>query len=105
MLFDLLPGLLTSAVINGVMAAPIMARLMLLAGEKSVTGNFTLDARTTQLGWDDAAVVGFVVLMMFRDVVCQIFQANQTVNHVLPRDCYGRGPDYRFRNGLLQSRH
>ncbi len=101
----LLAGLLTIARINDVVAVRMMARLMLLAGEKSVTGNFTLDARTTWLGWDDAAVMGFAVLMMFRDVVRQIFQTNQTVNHVLPRDCYRRGPDYCFRNGLLRSRH
>lgn len=47
MLFDLLAGLLTTAVINGVMAAPIMAGLMLLAGEKSVMANFTSGLKTT----------------------------------------------------------
>ncbi len=76
MLFDLLAGLLTTAVINGVVAVPVIAGLMLLAGGKSVTGNFTSSLKTTWLGWDYAAVIGFAVLMMLRDVVRQIFQTN-----------------------------
>lgn len=76
MLFDLLAGLLTTAVINGVVAVAIMAGLMLLTGEKSVMANFTSGLKTTWLGWDDAAVIGFAVLMMLRDVVRQIFQTN-----------------------------
>lgn len=83
MLFDLLAGLLATAVINGVVTAPIMAGLMLLAGEKSAMGNFTSDFWTTRLGRDDAAVMGFAVLVMFRDEVRQISKTNWTVNRVL----------------------
>lgn len=49
--------------INGVVAVPIMAGLMLLAGRKSVMGNFTSSLKTTWFG-GGGVVVGFAVLMM-----------------------------------------
>lgn len=68
---DPMKALYWSAVINGVAAAPIMAGLMLLAGKKSVMGNFTSGLKTTWFGWGGVLVMGFAVLMMFHDLLRQ----------------------------------
>ncbi|MEO7160637.1 MAG: divalent metal cation transporter [Polaromonas sp.] len=65
---DPMRALYWSAVINGVVAVPIMAGLMLLASKKSVMGSFTSGFKTTWFGWGGAAVMGFAVLMMFWDL-------------------------------------
>ena len=70
---DPMKALYWSAVINGVVAVPIMAGMMLLAGKKSVMGDFTSGLKTTWFGWGGVAVMGFAILMMFWDVVRQIF--------------------------------
>lgn len=66
---DPMKALFWSAVINGVVAVPIMVGLMLLAGKKSVMGSFTSGPKTTWFGWGGVAVMGFAVLMMFWDLV------------------------------------
>jgi Mn2+/Fe2+ NRAMP family transporter len=38
-------------VINGVIAVPIMAVMMLMAGDASVLGHFTVTRRLKALGW------------------------------------------------------
>jgi NRAMP (natural resistance-associated macrophage protein)-like metal ion transporter len=70
---DPMKALYWSAVINGVVAAPIMVGLMLLASKKSVMGSFTSGRKTTWFGWGGAAVMGFAVLMMLWDVVRPLF--------------------------------
>ena len=65
---DPMKALYWSAVINGVVAVPIMAGMMLLAGKKSVMGTFTSGVKTSWFGWGGVAVMGFAVLMMFWDV-------------------------------------
>jgi Mn2+/Fe2+ NRAMP family transporter len=60
-------------VINGVVAVPIMAGLMLLAGKKSVMGSFTSGLKTRCFGWGGVAIMGFAVLMMLWNVAQQIF--------------------------------
>ena len=65
---DPMKALYWSAVINGVVAVPIMAGMMLLASKKSVMGTFTSGVRTSWFGWGGVAVMGFAVLMMFWDV-------------------------------------
>ena len=65
---DPMKALYWSAVINGVVAVPIMVGLMLLAGKKEVMGNFTSGAKTRWFGWGGVAVMGFAVVMMFWDV-------------------------------------
>ena len=70
---DPMKALYWSAVINGVVAAPIMVGLMLLASKKSVMGNFTSGLKTTLFGWGGAAVMGFAVLMMLQDLVRQFW--------------------------------
>ena len=69
---DPMKALYWSAVINGVVAVPIMVGLMLLAGKQSVMGNFTSGFKTRWFGWGGVAVMGFAVLMMFWDVVRQM---------------------------------
>lgn len=70
---DPMKALYWSAVINGVVAVPIMVGLMLLAGKKSVMGNFTSGIKTAWFGWGGVAVMGFAVLMMFQDLIRQLF--------------------------------
>jgi NRAMP (natural resistance-associated macrophage protein)-like metal ion transporter len=70
---DPMKALYWSAVINGVVAVPIMAGLMLLAGKKSVMGSFTSGLKTRCFGWGGVAVMGFAVLMMLWNVAQQIF--------------------------------
>ena len=65
---DPMKALYWSAVINGVVAVPIMVGLMLLAGKKEVMGNFTSGAKTRWFGWGGVAVMGSAVVMMFWDI-------------------------------------
>ena len=60
-----------SAVINGVVAVPIMAGLMLLSSKQEVMGTFTSGIKTRWFGWGGVGVMGFAVLMMLADVVRQ----------------------------------
>jgi Mn2+/Fe2+ NRAMP family transporter len=66
---DPMKALYWSAVINGVVAVPMMVGLMLLASKKSVMGKFTSGLKTTWFGWGGAVVMGFSVLMMLWDLV------------------------------------
>ena len=70
---DPMKALYYSAVINGVVAVPIMAGLMLLASKKEVMGRFTSGVKTRWFGWGGVAVMGFAVLMMLQDLARQIF--------------------------------
>lgn len=70
---DPMKALYWSAVINGVVAVPIMAGLMLLAGRKSVMGNFTSGLKTTWFGWGGVVVMGFAVAMMLLDLIRPLF--------------------------------
>ena len=66
---DPMKALYWSAVINGVVAVPIMAGMMLLASKKSVMGNLTSGFKTTWFGWGCVVVMGFAVLMMLLDLM------------------------------------
>ncbi len=66
---DPMKALYWSAVINGVVAVPIMAGMMLLAGRREVMGSFTSGRKTTVFGWGGVVVMGVAVLRMFKDVV------------------------------------
>ncbi len=65
---DPMKALYWSAVINGVVAVPIMAGLMLLAGKKEVMGSFTSGVKTRWFGWGGVGVMGFAVVMMLWDL-------------------------------------
>ncbi len=70
---DPMKALYWSAVINGVVAVPIMAGMMLLASKKEVMGNFTSGFKTRWFGWGGVVVMGVAVLMMCKDALGQIF--------------------------------
>ena len=65
---DPMKALYWSAVINGVVAVPIMAGMMLLASKKAVMGNFTSAWLTRWFGWGAVAVMAIAVLMMLKDL-------------------------------------
>ena len=70
---DPIKALYWSAVINGVVAVPIMAGLMLLASKQEVMGKFTSGVKTRWFGWGGVVVMGFAVMMMLVDVATQLF--------------------------------
>jgi Mn2+/Fe2+ NRAMP family transporter len=53
-----------SAVINGVVAVPLMAVIILLVSKKSVMGAFTAGRSIMILGWIATAVMGAAALCM-----------------------------------------
>jgi Mn2+/Fe2+ NRAMP family transporter len=57
-------ALFWSAVINGVVAVPLMAVIILLVSKKSVMGAFTASRTLVVLGWIATAVMGFAAVMM-----------------------------------------
>ena len=66
---DPMKALYWSAVINGVVAVPIMVGLMLLASKEKVMGPFTSGRKTRWFGWLGTVVMGAAVLMMGWDLV------------------------------------
>jgi Mn2+/Fe2+ NRAMP family transporter len=65
---DPMKALYWSAVINGVVAVPIMAAMMTLVARERVMGRFTSSRRTRWLGWGGTALMGGAVAMMAVDV-------------------------------------
>lgn len=62
---DPIKALFWSAVINGVIALPIMIVMMLLGSNERVMGNFTIGKRLRWLGWLATLVMGIAVIAMF----------------------------------------
>lgn len=58
-------ALFWSAVINGVVAVPLMAVIILLVSRKSVMGAFTASRSLIVLGWIATAVMGAAAVRMF----------------------------------------
>jgi Mn2+/Fe2+ NRAMP family transporter len=58
-------ALFWSAVINGVVAVPLMVVIILIASRRSVMGAFTSSWPIVALGWIGAAVMGVAAVMMF----------------------------------------
>ncbi len=54
---DPIKALFWSAVINGVVAGPIMILMMLMASSRRIMGHFTLNARQMWLGWAATSVM------------------------------------------------
>jgi len=61
---DPIKALFWSAVINGVVAVPIMAVMMLMAIRVDIMGPFVITRRLTVLGWLATAIMAIVVLAM-----------------------------------------
>jgi Mn2+/Fe2+ NRAMP family transporter len=57
-------ALFWSAVINGVVAVPLMAVVVVLASKKSVMGAFTASRPIVVLGWIATAVMGAAAVRM-----------------------------------------
>ena len=62
---DPMKALFWSAVINGVVAVPLMVVIVVLASKKSVMGEYAASRTLQALGWIGAAVMGVAALMMF----------------------------------------
>lgn len=58
-------ALFWSAVINGVVAVPLMVVIILLATRKSVMGSYTAGRTLTVLGWIATAIMGGAAIFMF----------------------------------------
>jgi Mn2+/Fe2+ NRAMP family transporter len=58
-------ALFWSAVINGVVAVPLMAVIIILVSKKSVMGNFTASRPLVILGWVATAIMGAAAVAMF----------------------------------------
>ncbi len=70
MIFNLLPidpikALFWTAVINGVVAVPIMVMTMLMAGQQRVMGQFVLPRALSFMGWIATAVMCAVAVALF----------------------------------------
>jgi Mn2+/Fe2+ NRAMP family transporter len=57
-------ALLWSAVINGVVAVPLMAVIIILASKRSVMGEYTASRPVVILGWSATAIMGAAALGM-----------------------------------------
>jgi Mn2+/Fe2+ NRAMP family transporter len=62
---DPVKALFWSAVINGVVAVPIMVMIMLLGGRKDVMGDFRLSLPLRTVGWLATGVMGIAAVGMF----------------------------------------
>ncbi len=58
-------ALFWSAVINGVVAVPLMAVIIILASRRSVMGKFTAPRWVRAIGWIATAVMGIAAVLMF----------------------------------------
>ena len=62
---DPIKALFWSSVINGVVAVPIMAVMMLMAMRSDIMGPFVITRRLKVLGWFATAIMAIMVLAMF----------------------------------------
>jgi NRAMP (natural resistance-associated macrophage protein)-like metal ion transporter len=62
---DPIQALFWSAVINGVIAVPIMVIVMLLSGRTDVMGKFVVKGPLRLLGWAATAIMAVAVILMF----------------------------------------
>lgn len=62
-------ALVWAAVVNGVVAVPIMAVMMMLAANPKVMGPLVVRRRTRALGWGAVGVMGAAVVMMGHDLL------------------------------------
>jgi NRAMP (natural resistance-associated macrophage protein)-like metal ion transporter len=66
---DPIKALLWSAMINGVIAVPIMAVMMRMAVRPTIMGAFTITPRLQRLGWFATAVMALAVVAMFVSMI------------------------------------
>jgi Mn2+/Fe2+ NRAMP family transporter len=56
-------------VVNGVVAVPILAVMMMLAADPKVMGPLVVRRRTRALGWGAVGLMGAAVVMMGHDLL------------------------------------
>jgi Mn2+/Fe2+ NRAMP family transporter len=61
---DPVKELFWAAVLNGIIAVPIMAVMMLLGSRRAIMGNYVISARLQFLGWCATAAMAITVLSM-----------------------------------------
>jgi Mn2+/Fe2+ NRAMP family transporter len=61
---DPMRALYWSAVVNGIVAVPVLALMMLMASQKSVMGEFTIGTPLRFVGWAAVAIMGLSVTAM-----------------------------------------
>ncbi|MBI2750562.1 MAG: Nramp family divalent metal transporter [Burkholderiales bacterium] len=66
---DPMKALYWSAVINGVVAVPIMVAMMVLSANSAVMGPLPVRRKTRVLGWGAVALMAVAVVMMGRDLL------------------------------------
>ncbi len=66
---DPMKALYWSAVINGVVAVPIMVAMMMLSGKADVMGPLPVRRKTRFFGWGAVLVMTIAVAMMLRDML------------------------------------
>jgi Mn2+/Fe2+ NRAMP family transporter len=62
---DPVRALFWSAVVNGVIAVPIMSVMMIIAARPQTMGEYAIDGMLKWLGWGSTAVMGLTVAAMF----------------------------------------
>ena len=62
---DPIRALVWSAVLNGIVAVPIMAVMMRMAVRPDIMGTFTITPKLNRLGWVATVVMGIAVVAMF----------------------------------------
>jgi Mn2+/Fe2+ NRAMP family transporter len=62
---DPIKALFWSAVVNGVVAAPVMVMMMLMGRRKAVMGTFLLSKTLAGFGWAATAVMAVAAVSMF----------------------------------------
>jgi NRAMP (natural resistance-associated macrophage protein)-like metal ion transporter len=62
---DPVKALYWAAVVNGALATPLMALMMLIVRNRKAMGRFTLSRRATWLGWGATTVMGAATLVFF----------------------------------------
>jgi Mn2+/Fe2+ NRAMP family transporter len=66
---DPIKALLWSAMLNGVVAVPIMAVMMRMAVRADIMGTFTITPKLQRLGWFATAVMAIAVVAMLGSLV------------------------------------
>lgn len=62
---DPIKALFWSAVINGVVAVPVMTAMMLMSRRKDIMGPFIIGKRTMVVGWITTSLMAVMVVAMF----------------------------------------
>ncbi|WP_280175412.1 divalent metal cation transporter [Mesorhizobium carmichaelinearum] len=88
---DPIKTLFWSAVINGVVAVPVMGMMMHLSGKRAAMGDFQLPTGLKIVGWLATAVMAVAAVGLFATWWCEL--ANDSVGRTLEWSLLGIGTD------------